>query len=121
MKIIAEVEAGIMNDEWCFFKPTFSGLYCIYSVAPTRPAPKRPCAKTPAPNRSRKTGGAKRSRTCTCILGKKPSCAKLLAGGLYIANRRSATGKKLEIDYRHVGNLARPRNLIPNLSTQAGS
>src|SRR6218665_1253177 len=51
MKIIAEVEAGIMNDEWCFCKPTFSGLYSIYSVAPKRPAPKRsapkrPCAKT---------------------------------------------------------------------------
>src|SRR6218665_1042413 len=68
MKIIAEVEAGIMSDEWCFLKPTFSGLYSIYSVAPKRPAPKRPCAKTvgaktPAPNRSRQTGGAKTSRT----------------------------------------------------------
>jgi len=40
MKIIAEVEAGIRNDEWCFLKPTFSGLYSIYSVAPKRPASK---------------------------------------------------------------------------------
>jgi len=31
MKITAEMEAGMMNDEWCFFKPTFSGLY-MYSI-----------------------------------------------------------------------------------------
>jgi len=68
MKITAELEAGMMNDEWCFLKPTFLGLYSIYSVAPKRPASKWPyaklaCAKTPVPKRSRQITGAKTSRT----------------------------------------------------------
>src|SRR6218665_1839438 len=62
MKIIAEVEAGIMSDEWCFFKPTFSGLYTIQYLLRSA---KTSYAKTavrqngPAPKRRRQTGRAK--------------------------------------------------------------
>src|SRR6218665_1476710 len=59
MKIIAEVEAGIMNDEWCFFKPTFSGLYSIYSVAPNVLRQNGRAPKQSAPKRRRQTSRAK--------------------------------------------------------------
>jgi len=76
MKIIAEVGAGIMNDEWCFSKPIFSGLYSSAQNA-TRQNDR-------APNRSRQTGGAKTSRTHEIIESERNK-----------ANNNKKNGKKL--------------------------